>query len=453
MPRSTRSRWSLLLLAVSAAGVSLAAALSPGASISQDNWPQWRGPGGRGASSESPLPQDWSDTRNVAWKTRLAGAGVSSPVVWGDRVFVSSQVGTGQSRQGPRLGQGAEADPAERSLTARPAEDRPGVRFVLEAINRHDGARVWAVETEAEGDLPAVHDKHNLASASPVVDGERVYAVFATGQVVAVDLDGQRLWSRHLAKEFGSFGINWGPASSPAVHRGALFLLCYHDAQSYLLALDGRTGKPIWKTDRPKGVLSYSTPLVVPGQAGDELIVNSTAGIEAFDPATGAALWHVDEVNRMAIPGAMFRDGVIYLSRGYRSGPYMAIRPGGRGDISKTHVVWRVATGAPYVSSLVYYDGLLYMSGDTGIITCVDAASGAMVWRERLGGVYTASPVAGDGKVYLVGESGETIVLRAGRTPEVLARNVIQGRLLASPAIAGGRLFLRTDDSLIAIGR
>jgi len=155
----------------------------------------------------------------------------------------------------------------------------------------------------------------------------------------------------------------------------------------------------------------------------------------------------------MAIPVAMHDHGVIYLSRGYRSGPYMAIRPGGRGEISKTHVIWRVPTGAPYVSSLLYYDGLIYMAGDTGIITCVDAKTGEQVWRQRLGGIYTASPVAGDGKVYLLSESGEALVVRAGRQPAVLARNAIDGRILASPAISSGRIFIRTDDGVVAVGR
>ena len=175
-------------------------------------------------------------------------------------------------------------------------------------------------------------------------------------------------------------------------------------------------------------------------------------GVEAYDPATGRSLWQFNESNDFPIPVATHHDGVLYLSRGYRSGPYAAIRPGGRGDINKTHVVWRVPTGAPYISSLVYYDGLLYMAGDVGVITCVDARTGQAVWRERMGGLYTASPVAADGKIYLVGESGETIVLRSGRTPQVLARNRITGRVLASPAIAGGRIFVRTDDHVVAIG-
>jgi outer membrane protein assembly factor BamB len=323
---------------------------------------------------------------------------------------------------------------------------------VIEAFRRSDGGRLWSHEVPLEGTAPTVHDKHNLASASPVTDGERVYAVFGSGQVVAVDMAGRQVWARNLGREFGTWDINWGHGSSPILHRGALIIVVYHPSASYLIAVDAATGKQRWKTDRPNGVTSYSTPLIVPVPKGEELIVNSSVGVEAFDPATGSPLWHFAEANQFPIPVATHHAGVVYLSRGYRSGPYAAIRPGGRGDISKTHILWHVPTGAPYISSLVLYDGLLYMAGDVGIVTCIDASTGERVWRERLGGVYTASPVAGDGKIYLMSETGETVVLRAGRTPQVIARNTIDGRMLASPAIAGGRLFIRTDDHIIAVG-
>jgi outer membrane protein assembly factor BamB len=433
------------------AGTTLAVVWTLGLGVSAENWPSWRGPSATGVSSETRLPERWTDGQNIAWRARLAGAGVSSPIVWGDHVYVTAQSGTGAFRQGPRLGQGAEQSAGERGLT-RNADDR-NVRFVIEAFGRVDGRRRWIHELPSQGELPPVHDKHNLASGSPVTDGERVYAVFGTGQVVAVDgTTGTLIWTRNLAADFGPWEINWGNGSSPAVHRGALIVIAYHGQASYLLSLDVRTGKQLWKTDRPRGVTSYSTPIVVPGPQGDELVVNSSAGVEAFDPATGRALWHFNEPNQFPIPVAMFSDGVIYLSRGYRSGPYAAIRPGGRGDIAKTHVVWHVPTGAPYVASIVHYNGLIYMAGDVGVITCVDARTGERVWRERLGGVYTASPLAGDGKVYLFSETGETIVLRAGRTAEVLARNTTNGRILGTPAISQGRIFVRTDDQLIAIG-
>ena len=418
---------------------------------SADNWPSWRGPSGSGVSNETALPETWSDKTNVAWRTRLTGAGVSSPVVWGGQVFVTSQIGSGTSSVGPRLGQGADRSDAERSLSS--AARGGAVRFVIEALGAADGRRAWVHETAAEGELPRVHDKHNLASASPVTDGQRVYAVFGTGQVVAVDMAGRAVWTRHLGKDLGSWDINWGNGSSPVIFQNALILACYHGSSAYLIALDAATGKQLWKVDRPRGTTSYSTPLVVPAAQGPELVVNSSVGIEAYDPATGRALWHFNEPNQFPIPVAMHHDGIIYLSRGYRSGPYAALRPGGRGDISKTHVVWHVPTGAPYISSLVHYEGLIYMAGDVGVVTCVDARTGERVWRERLGGIYTASPIAGDGRIYLFGESGETIVLKAGRTPQVIARNHLAGRVLASPAVADGRLFVRMDDEVVAVRR
>ena len=251
-----------------------------------------------------------------------------------------------------------------------------------------------------------------------MTDGERVYAVFGTGQVVAVDgASGTRVWTRNLAAEFGPWDINWGNGSSPAVHRSALICDCV-PRRGVVLAVARRPDRQAVVEDRPaarRDLLQHADCRA--GPQGEELIVNSSAGVEAFDPATGRALWHFNEPNQFPIPVAMFSDGVIYLSRGYRSGPYAAIRPGGRGDIAKTHVVWHVPTGAPYVASIVHYNGLIYMAGDVGVITCVDARTGERVWRERLGGVYTASPLAGDGKVYLFSETGETIVLRAGRTP------------------------------------
>jgi outer membrane protein assembly factor BamB len=208
-----------------------------------------------------------------------------------------------------------------------------------------------------------------------------------------------------------------------------------------------------WKQDAPAGVTSYSTPLVVDAGGKTEIVVNSSVGISGHDFATGARLWHFDEDNRFPIPTPVAHDGIIYMSRGYRSSPFMAIRAGGSGNIADSRVVWRVPSGAPYISSPVQYEGLLYMTGDVGVLTLSDAKTGERVYQERVGGVYTASPVAADGKVYLVSEDGETIVLSAGRTPTVLARNRLNARQLASPAIAGGRLFIRADDVLYAIGK
>jgi outer membrane protein assembly factor BamB len=183
------------------------------------------------------------------------------------------------------------------------------------------------------------------------------------------------------------------------------------------------------------------------------LIVNSSERVDAYDAATGKPLWHVGGANRFPIPMPVVHDGIIYLTRGYRSGPYLAMRPGGRGDVNTSHVVWSVETGAPYVSSLVFANGLLFMANDTGIISAVDAKTGERVWQHRVPGVFSASPLAADGRVYFVSESGRTIVMRAARTPEVLAENDLGARLVASPAASRGRLFLRSDDRVFAIGQ
>jgi len=450
--------------------------LSFGAGVSAADWPHWRGPDGTGVSPEKNLPVRWSATENVAWKAPIGGLGVSTPIVVGNRAFVTSQIGSGARRQGPRLVQGADAAAAgeralgtrtgadaERGLSGPPRSAMSGVQgtprvnddgrvfFVVEAFDVDTGKRVWEHRMAAEGDLASVHDKHNLASPSPLSDGRLVFAWFGNGQIVALDMSGKSVWQRHLGNEIAPFDINWGHGSSPAIFNDLLILLCDHTPASYLLALDTKTGKERWKVDRGKGRASYSTPFVVRAKSGPELIVNSTERIDAYDPATGAFLWHAAETSRFAVPMPTAHDGVLYASRGYRSGPYMAIRPGGRGDVRATHVVWNVATGAPYISSLLYAAGLLYMANDVGIVTAVDASTGERVWQERLGGVYSASPVAADGKVYLVSEAGETIVLRAGPKPEVLARNDIGERSLASPVISQGRIFIRTDDHLFCI--
>lgn len=416
-----------------------------------EHWPQWRGPHGNGVSPEENLPVRWSNDENISWKAPLGGLGLSSPVAWGDRVFVTSQLGKRVLREGshPTLVRD------ERVADEKPlgdAEQTEGIRFLVEAFHRSDGRRLWGYEVEARGEIVPVHQKHNLATPSPVTDGEAVYAVFGTGQVVALSMEGELLWERHLGEEYGPFIINWGHGSSPTVYQDLLILLCDHEPASYLLAVDKRTGENAWKVDRGSGRSSYSTPTVVAGVDGDELIVNSSERIDAYNPANGELLWHTGESNRFPIPVPSAEDGVIYTSRGYRSGPYMAIRTGGRGDVSESHVAWRVATGAPYVSSLVQYQGLIYMANGAGIVTCIDAQTGERIWQERTGGIYSASLVAGDGKVYLVSETGETVVLAAGREPSVLERNQIEGRLIASPAISNGRLYLRTDDHLLSIG-
>jgi outer membrane protein assembly factor BamB len=264
-------------------------------------------------------------------------------------------------------------------------------------------------------------------------------------------MDGRLVWNRHLGIEYSAFNTPWGHGASPVLYKETILLLCDHAQKSYLLALDKSTGKERWKVDRDKGRVSHSTPLVVEGPNGNELIVNSSERVDAYNPENGEFLWHAGSQRQTPIPSPVFHNGVIYLSRGYRNSDFLAIRPGGRGAVSESSILWRAPSGASYVPSILYYDGLLYVTNEVGVVTCADAETGKPVWSQRLGGIFFASPVAGDGKVYMVSETGETFVLRAGREANILAKNDLGERMIASPAISNGRLFLRSDGTLFCI--
>ena len=420
-----------------------------------DDWPHWRGPQASGVSQETGLPLTWSAKDGVAWRASLRGAGVSTPVVWRNQVYVTTQTGAGVRRDGshPALVQGADAAKSgEKNLTG--ATNAASVNFIVTAYGWSDGAVVWQHSVPAEGPLPSVHDKHNLATPSPATDADVVIGWFGTGQIVALDHGGKRLWTKHLGREYAPFDLQWGHASSPVIYKDTVILVCYHGGSaSYVLALDKRTGAVKWKIDRPASLVSYSTPLVIDGARGPEILINTSTGLEAISADTGEDRWRIVEDNRFPIPVATLAEGMIYTTRGYRSGPTLAIRVGGQGDVTASHVAWRVPTGAPYISSLVLYQGLIYTAGELGVVTCLDAKTGERVWQERAGGIFTASPVAGDGRLYLVSETGETVVLKAGRTFEVLARNPLDSHFAASPAISRGRIFLRGDNELFAVGK
>jgi len=447
MLMSGTMRGALVALAVMLGGVPMAA-----------NWPQWRGPSARGVSNASHLPTTWSKGENVAWSAALGGLGSSSPIVWGDQVFVTSQVGRlTLSGSHPMLARDDAALVArEKPIGGRrdqPSDPSAPIVFIVESFSRSDGRRLWEYRLQARGPFPTLHEKHNLATPTPVTDGEHVFAWFGTGQIVALDMRGGVVWSKHLGEEYSPFDINWGHGSSPVLYKDLLILLCDHESASYVVALEARTGKQRWKADRGKGRASYSTPLVVSTESGDELLVNSSERIDGYDPATGALLWYADAPRQSPIPSAVVHDGLIYMTRGYRNSPYLALRPGGRGDVTASHVVWRAPGGGSYAASLVAYEGLLYLTNDVGVLTCADMKTGERVWQTRLDGVFFASPVAADGKIYFLSQTGETFVVKAGRTPDILARNDLGERFVASPAISNGRIFLRSDDRLFAIGK
>lgn len=375
------------------------------------DWPRWRGATGDAVSDAAPLPVSWSTTAGVRWSTRIPGEGSSSPIVSGDAVYLTSALDSGSRR-------------------------------LLHCLDRRTGALRWSLETRDENpERASALTGH--AAATPAADGSRVVAVFGNAGVVCADPDGRPLWRRR----FGEFDSELGLASSPILHDGKAILVCDHDGDraksfdSFLVALDLRTGEPVWKAVRPGLFRSWSTPILASGR----LIVSGQDEVRAYDPSTGRLLWTVGGMSGWVTPSPVGADGLVIAVSG-KDGPTVAMRADGS-------IVWREERGGPYVCSPVVYEGLLYVGDESGRLVCREAGSGAVVYRDRLRGKFTSSPVAGDGKLYFTNEEGTTFVLRAGRSFEILAENRLGEEVLASPAISGGELLLRTRTRLWCLGK
>jgi outer membrane protein assembly factor BamB len=293
-----------------------------------------------------------------------------------------------------------------------------------------------------------------MASPSPITDGRHVYTFFGTGDVFCLDLAGRLVWQRSLADEYGAFENRFAASSSPLLFEDTLIVQCDHYGSSYLLAIDKHSGANRWKTDRPEVWLSWSSPVVVAGAAAGafELVVCGSEKMDAFDPRDGSKLWTLTGMARECIPTPLAGHGLIYATSGPNGSTY-AVRPGGRGDVTRSHVVWSSSRGNPFVPSAILVGDDYYLVDDHGIGTCLAAATGKTVWKKRFGGEFTASPVAAEGRVYFTSEAGATLVLRAGSEKyEELARNTIDEPVFASAAIAHGQFFLRGARHLWCLG-
>jgi outer membrane protein assembly factor BamB len=399
-----------------------------------DNWPQWRGPTLDGASAETDLPTRWGPEENVAWKLAMPARSGSTPIVWEDRLFVS--------------------------VGWEPDESR---KLALWCIDRSTGKVLWK-RTVSEGNERK--HKQNLSSPSPVTDGEAVYVLNGTGAMKAFRFDGTEIWARDLPADYGPFGLNWGYASSPLLHEGALYVQVLHgthtDDPSYILRIDKRTGKTVWRVERPTKAQAespdaYSTPLLIEHDGKELLVVSGGDAVTGHDPKTGAETWRATVLNPdnsgsyRIVTTPLFADGVLIAS-GKRK-PLVALRLGGSGDVTNSHVLW-TRDRSTDVPSPVSDGERLYVVTDKGILTCLNLKTGEVVWGpERLEtAAYSASPVLADGMIYATSESGITTVVRAGPKFEVVARNDLAGYTLASPAISDGQIFLRTEETLYAIG-
>jgi outer membrane protein assembly factor BamB len=372
--------------------------------------------------ADGAYPDAWSSTSRVQWKVTLPGSGNSSPVVWGEQIFVTT------------------------------ARDR-GRRLSLIAVNRVDGTLLWETFIPQDS-VEWVHDKNGYASATPATDGQRVYASFGRHGLAAFDLSGKLLWHRR----FGVIDNYHGPAGSPILYKDRIFLFQDQNPtagqSAFVAAFDKATGKTLWQTPRTETV-GWGTPVVIDAGPRDELVVSGQRRVVAYDPDTGRELWTVRGNTFEVIPTPVVGRGLLFASSG-RAGPTIAIRPGGAGDVTTTHVAWSTPKGSPFVPSGIVVGDLLYLVNDMqSVLTAYEATTGALVYQSRLGVAqregFSASPVAVNGKVFFTNDEGQTFVVQSGREFKLLHVNELGARTLASPALVGGTWYWRTAAELVAV--
>lgn len=431
----------------------------PQPSSDRGSWPSFRGYRASGVTDGQQLPERWNarSRENILWSTPIPGLAHSSPVVWGDRVFVTTAI---SSRQHATFKPGLYGD-------GDASDDLSKHRWVVYALDKRTGKTVW--ERVAFEGVPQNkrHIKSTYASASPATDGRIVVAWFGSQGVVAYDVNGTRLWSVDLGRvDMGAYDIpsfEWGPASSPIIWNDLVLLQVDTQADSFLLALDARTGKTVWKTDRDE-LPSWGTPTVVETASGAELVTNASNYIRGYDPRTGAELWRLGGSSKITAPTPFAADGLIVVASGRRpERPLFVIRPGARGDLtlggdatSSGSIAWSKTGRGSYMPTPLAYNGILYVLGNDGVFDAYELATGAEIYRQRLphlGSGFSASPVAADGRIYLSNEDGEILVVAAGREFQQIAANTMGELLMATPALSDGVMFVRSVSSLFAIGR
>ena len=413
-----------------------------------DDWPQFRGPGGQGHSSAAGLPLRWSETENLAWKVPISGRGFSSPVVLGSQVWMTTA-----------LEKAASAEEANKRLEGNRIADRLEVdhSVTLQAVcfSRHTGkllAEILLFHVEHPDPIQAVN---SYASPTPVIEPERLYCDFGTNGTACLDTaTGDILWKRRLPLDH-----QVGPGSSPFLYGDLLVLVRDGCHVQYVTALDKQTGNTVWRTDRPPIDATYppyrkafSTPLVIGASGRRQMIVPGAQWVVSYDPATGREIWRANYGSGFSnAPRPVFGHGMVYICTGFASQQLWAIRVDGRGDVTETHVVWKSKRQIPKRSSPLLVGDQLYLISDTGVATCFDARTGETHWCERISGNYSASPTYVDGRIYFFSEEGKATVLRPGPQLTKLAENHLDGRVTASPAVAGRALLLRSDTHLYRI--
>ncbi len=426
----------------------LRAADSPGAK----EWPQFRGPGSTGVADDPLLPDKWSATENVAWKTAIPGVGWSSPIIWGDKIFVTSVISSADVEK-PKKGLyfGGERKP--------PTDEH---RWMVYAVDFKSGKIMW--EREAHRGVPGPrHLKNSYASETPVTDGERVYVYFGNVGLFCYDFSGKLLWSNAAKPAATRYG--WGTAASPVLDRGRLYLVHDNDDHSFLEALDAKTGKAIWSVDRDEKT-NWATPYIWEHDGKKEIVTPGTGRVRSYD-LDGKLLWEFGGMSSISIPTPFSSHGLLYISSGYVNDqvrPVYAVKPGAHGDISlakdqtsSAAIAWYLPQGGPYNPSPLVYGDYYYTLLDQGFLTCHEASTGKLVYgkqrMDREAGAFTASPWAANGKIFLLSEDGDTFVIAAGPEYKLIGKNSLDEMSMATPAIARGSLVIRTASNLYRIAK
>jgi outer membrane protein assembly factor BamB len=433
--------------------------LAVGFTVGQaQNWPQFRGPGATGVTEGPAKPVKWdaSTSLNVRWKTAIPGLSHSSPVVWGDKIFVTTAVSSAPKDE-TRFGLFGDVEPVK---------DDPRHAWKVFAIDKSTGKVLWE-RTAYEG-IPKVkrHPKSSHAASTPVTDGKYLIVNFGSEGLYAYDFNGKLLWQQDLgvldSGWFYDVDYQWEYGSSPIIYENLVVVQADIQKNSFIAAYDIKTGKLIWKTPREE-LSSWGTPTIYEGKQRAELITNGTKAIRGYDPATGKELWRLGPMSEITTPTPFVAHDLIFVTSGYPPvQPIYAIRPGGNGDLtlkdgkeSSEFIAWSKQRGGPYMSTPLVYGELLYSCSIQGVLTAYNAKTGERVYQERLGGTggaFTASPVASDGKIYLASEDGDVFVVKAGPKYELLAKNPVGEVMMATPAISDGLVIVRTVSHLFAFG-
>ena len=423
------------------------------------SWPSFRGPNASGVADGQQLPDRWNGQtgENILWRTPIPGLAHSSPIVWGDRVFVTSAISS-QPNASFKPGLYGDGDASD---------DRSRHKWALYAIDTRTGKIVWErVAFEGEPGNKR-HIKSTYASASPATDGRIVVAWFGSQGVFAYDVNGTLLWKVDLGRvDMGAYDIpsyEWGPASSPIIWNGLVLLQCDTQADSFVLALDAATGRTVWKTDRQE-LPSWGTPTVISSGGRDQVVTNAANYIRSYDARTGEELWRLGGSSKITAPTPILADGFIVVASGRRpERPIFAVRPDARGNLtldkdrtSNNGIAWSKTARGPYMPTPLAYNGILYSLNNDGILDAYEVETGKEIYRKRLdpvGSGFSASPVAADGRLYLSNEDGEMLVVAAGLEFRLISTNPMGDLLMATPALSNGVLYVRSASSLFAVGR